>query len=76
MVRLLVGHRNAAIQQSKKNRLYAEFDLSQNSSRHVQPPRDQVHEAFLHQLTKEHDVAGTEFLVEAGGYLTTLAPQE
>ena len=29
--------------------------------------------AFLHRLTEKHDVADTEFLVDAGGYLTALA---
>jgi len=28
--------------------------------------------AFLHRLTEKHDVADTEFLVDAGGYLTAL----
>jgi len=32
--------------------------------------------AFLHRLTKKHDVADTEFLVDAGGYLTALACHE
>jgi len=29
--------------------------------------------AFLHRLTEKHDLAETEFLVDAGGYLTALA---
>jgi len=29
--------------------------------------------AFLHHLTEKHDLADTEFLVDAGGYLTALA---
>lgn len=29
--------------------------------------------AFLHRLTEEHDVSDTEFLTDAGGYLTALA---
>ena len=29
--------------------------------------------AFLHRLTEHHDVSDTEFLTDAGGYLTTLA---
>jgi transposase-like protein len=29
--------------------------------------------AFLHRLTEKHDVAETEFLVDAGGYLTALS---
>ncbi|QGA81370.1 Transposase [Halomicrobium sp. LC1Hm] len=29
--------------------------------------------AFLHRLTEKHDFAETEFLVDAGGYLTALA---
>jgi len=29
--------------------------------------------AFLHRLTRKHDVAETEFLVDASGYLTALA---
>jgi putative transposase len=29
--------------------------------------------AFLHQLTEKHDVSDTEFLTDAGGYLTALA---
>jgi putative transposase len=28
--------------------------------------------AFLHRLTKKHDVSNAEFLVDAGGYLTAL----
>jgi len=32
--------------------------------------------AFLHRLTEKHDVADTEFLVDAGGYLTVLARHE
>jgi len=32
--------------------------------------------AFLHCLTEKHNVADTEFLVDAGGYLTALARQE
>ena len=28
--------------------------------------------AFLHRLTEKHDVSDTEFLVDAGGYLTAL----
>ena len=32
--------------------------------------------AFLHRLTEKHDVADTEFLVDAGGYLTALARRE
>jgi len=32
--------------------------------------------AFLHRLTEKHDVADTEFLVDAGDYLTTLARHE
>ncbi len=31
---------------------------------------------FLHRLTEKHDVADTEFLVDAGGYLTSLARRE
>lgn len=29
--------------------------------------------AFLYRLTEKHDIAETEFLVNAGGYLTALA---
>lgn len=29
--------------------------------------------AFLHRLAEKHDVAETEFLIDAGGYLTALA---
>jgi transposase-like protein len=29
--------------------------------------------AFLHRLTEKHNVSDTEFLVDAGGYLTALA---
>ena len=29
--------------------------------------------AFLHRLTEKHDVSDTEFLTDAGGYLTALA---
>ncbi|SDF73304.1 DDE domain-containing protein, partial [Halorientalis regularis] len=32
--------------------------------------------AFLHRLIEKHDVADTEFLVDAGGYLTALARHE
>jgi transposase-like protein len=32
--------------------------------------------AFLHRLTEKHNVADTEFLVDAGGYLTALARHE
>jgi transposase-like protein len=32
--------------------------------------------AFLRRLTEKHDVADTEFLVDAGGYLTALARHE
>jgi len=32
--------------------------------------------AFLHRLTEKHDVSDTEFLVDAGGYLTALARRE
>jgi putative transposase len=32
--------------------------------------------AFLHRLTTNHDVSDTEFLVDAGGYLTALARRE
>ena len=32
--------------------------------------------AFLHRLTTNHDVSDTEFLVDAGGYLTALAQRE
>jgi transposase-like protein len=32
--------------------------------------------AFLHRLTERHDVAETEFLADAGGYLTALARHE
>ncbi|EMA48526.1 transposase [Halococcus thailandensis JCM 13552] len=32
--------------------------------------------AFLHRLTTTHDVSDTEFLVDAGGYLTALARRE
>ncbi len=32
--------------------------------------------AFLHRLTTKHDVSDTEFLVDAGGYLTALARRE
>jgi len=32
--------------------------------------------AFLHRLTEKYDVADTEFLVDAGGYLTALARRE
>jgi len=32
--------------------------------------------AFLHRLTEKHDVADTEFLVDAAGYLTALARRE
>ena len=28
--------------------------------------------AFLHRLTEKHDVSDTEFLVDAGGYLTAI----
>ena len=38
-------------------------------------PRDPA-AAFLHRLTEKHDVADTEFLVDAGGYLTALARHE
>jgi putative transposase len=32
--------------------------------------------AFLHRLTEKHDVADTEFLVDAADYLTALARRE
>ncbi|EMA13321.1 transposase [Haloarcula amylolytica JCM 13557] len=32
--------------------------------------------AFLHRLTQKHDVADTEFLVDAGGYLTALSQND
>ena len=32
--------------------------------------------AFLHRLTEKHNVSETEFLVDAGGYLTALARHE
>ncbi len=32
--------------------------------------------AFLHRLTEKHNVAETEFFVDAGGYLTALARQK
>jgi transposase-like protein len=32
--------------------------------------------AFLHRLTEKHNVSDTEFLVDAGGYLTALARHE
>ena len=32
--------------------------------------------AFLHRLTAKHEVSDTEFLVDAGGYLTALARRE
>ncbi len=32
--------------------------------------------AFLHRLTEKHDIDETEFLVDAGGYLTALARHE
>jgi hypothetical protein len=32
--------------------------------------------AFLHQLTETHEVSDTYFLIDAGGYLATLAHQE
>lgn len=32
--------------------------------------------AFLHRLTEKHDIDDTEFLVDAGGYLTALARHE
>ncbi|SEP31113.1 DDE domain-containing protein [Halorientalis persicus] len=32
--------------------------------------------AFLHRLTEKHDVSDTEFLVDAGGYLTALVRQK
>ena len=32
--------------------------------------------AFLHRLTTKHEVSDTEFLVDAGGYLTALARRE
>ena len=32
--------------------------------------------AFVHRLTEKHDLADTEFLVDAGGYLTALARHE
>jgi transposase-like protein len=32
--------------------------------------------AFLHRLTEKHDVSDTEFLVDAGGYLTALFRHE
>jgi len=32
--------------------------------------------AFLHRLTEKHDIADTEFLVDAAGYLTALARRE
>jgi transposase-like protein len=32
--------------------------------------------AFLHRLTEKHGVADTEFLIDAGGYLTALARHE
>ena len=38
-------------------------------------PRDPA-AAFLHRLTEKHDVADTEFLVDAGGYLTALVRHE
>ncbi len=32
--------------------------------------------AFLHRFTEKHDISETEFLVDAGGYLTALARQD
>jgi transposase-like protein len=32
--------------------------------------------AILHRLTEQHEVSNTEFLVDAGGYLTALARRE
>ena len=34
------------------------------------------HAAFLHRHTTNHEVSNTEFLVDAAGYLTTLAGRE
>jgi len=44
----------------------------------VQPIRTRrvLRTAFLHYLTGKHDTAETEFLVDAGGYLTALARHE
>ena len=38
--------------------------------------RSVLRTAFLHRLTEKHDVSETEFLVDAGGYLTALARHE
>ena len=43
-----------------------------DGGRRVQPPWTDPAAAFLHRLTENHDVADTEFLTDAGGYLTAL----
>jgi len=63
----------------KKKLLYAAIDTDSNlllevnlySRRRTDPAA-----AFLHRLTEKHNVADTEFLIDAGGYLTSLARHE
>ncbi len=45
-------------------------------NRRVQPPWADLATAFLYRLTEKHDLDETEFLVDAGGYLTALARHE
>jgi putative transposase len=52
-----------------ESRLLLEIDVF--SRRRTDPTA-----AFLHRLTEKHDVAETEFLVDAVGYLTALARRE
>jgi len=59
----------------EKNWLYAAIDtesklllgIDVHSSRGTDPAA-----AFLHRPTEKHDVSDTEFLVDAGGYLTAI----
>ncbi len=48
-----------------ESKLLLEIDVYNH--REAGPPA-----AFLHRLTEKHDVSETEFLVDAGGYLTAL----
>ena len=59
----------------EKKWLYAAIDRLQVAPKDQrgQPSRGSPLAAFLYRLTEKHDVSDTEFLTDAGGYLTALA---
>ena len=77
--RVAVDEKQIQLEEERKVWLYAAIDVDSKVVLHARLSRNRGTDpasAFLHRLTTKHEVADTEFLVDASGHLTALARRE